>query len=142
MTWTIYGAWLQGDKRRYVKKGQTFPANEKLFKSNKEFQAGETVRLSPQQKRLVRNAIINEAKRISQRIFAIAVYSNYVHLVGEYVPIPIADIVAYYKKAGRLALKENGTVGKVWTKGYNKRYCFDQKTLQREIQYVQNHDPT
>jgi REP element-mobilizing transposase RayT len=142
LTWTTYGTWLQGDKRRYVKKGQTFPANEELLKANKESQASETVRLSPQQKKLVHNAIINEAERIGQKIFAIAVYSNHVHLVGEYTPKPIADIVAYYKKAGRLALKENGTVGKVWTKGYDKRYCFDQKTLQQEIQYVQNHNLT
>jgi REP element-mobilizing transposase RayT len=142
LTWTTYGTWLQGDKRRYVKKGRTLPANVKLFKANKEFQANETVHLSPQQKRLVYDAIINEAERIGQRILAIAVYSNHVHLVGEYIPKPIAVIVAYYKKAGRLALKENGIVGKVWTKGYDKRYCFDQKTLQREIQYVQNHNPT
>jgi REP element-mobilizing transposase RayT len=142
LTWTTYGTWLQGDNRRYVKKGQTLPANKNLFKVNKELQANETVCLSPQQKKLVHNAIINEAEKIGQRIFAIAVYPNHVHLVGEYIHKPIADIVAYYKKAGRLALKENGTAGKVWTKGYDKRYCFDQKTLQREIQYVQNHNPT
>jgi REP element-mobilizing transposase RayT len=142
LTWTTYGTWLQGDKRRYVKKGRTLPANEKLFKTNRQLQAGDTVHLSPQQRKIVRDAIINEADRIGQKILAIAVYSNHVHLVGEYVHKPIAVIVAYYKKAGRLALKQNGTVGNVWTKGYDKRYCFDQKTLQREIRYVQNHNPT
>jgi REP element-mobilizing transposase RayT len=142
LTWTTYGTWLQGDKRGYVKKGQTFPADGQLFRANKEVQANETVRLSPQQKRLVRDAIINEAKVLGQRIFALAVCSSHVHLVGEYIPKPIADIVAYYKKAGRLALKENGTDGKVWTKGYDTRYCFDQKTLQREIRYVLNHIST
>lgn len=142
LTWTTYGTWLQGDKRRYVKKGQTLPTNEKLLQANKEFQASETVHLSPQQKKLVRNAIVNEAGKIGQKILALAVYSNHVHLVGEYIPKPVANIVAYYKKAGRLALKASGNVGKVWTKGYDKRYCFDQKTLQREVQYVQNHNPT
>jgi predicted NAD-dependent protein-ADP-ribosyltransferase YbiA (DUF1768 family) len=73
LTWTTYGTWLQGDKRRYVKKGQTFPANEKLFQSNKELQAGDAVRLSPQQKKLVHAAIMKEAGVIGQQVLVLAV---------------------------------------------------------------------
>lgn len=139
LTWTTYGTWLQGDKRRYVKKGKLLPADEKLFKANKEFQTNKTVQLSQHQKEIVHDAIMNEAEKIGQKILAIAVCSNHIHLVGEYIPRPVADVVAYYKKAGRLALKENGTVGKVWTKGYDTRYCFDRENLKRKIQYVQKH---
>ena len=142
LTWTTYGTWLQGDKRRYVKKGKTLPPDEKLFKVNEELQASETVRLSPQQKKLVRAAIINESRAVGQRILALAVCSNHVHLVAQYIPKPVADIVAHYKKAGRLALKEHGTDGRLWTKGYNKKFCFDQATLEQKIKYVQNHNPT
>ncbi len=140
LTWTTYGTWLQGDKRRYVKKGKTLPPDEKLFQTNKELQASETVRLSPQHKQLVREAIMNEAEKIGQEILALAVCSSHVHLVARYIPKPVSDVVAYYKKAGRLALKEIGLHGKIWAKGYDKRFCFDQLTLDKRIKYVQNHN--
>jgi REP element-mobilizing transposase RayT len=140
LTWTTYGTWLQGDKRRYVKKGQIFPANEKLFQANKELQVGGAVRLSPRQKKLVHEAIMDEAGRIGQKVLALAVCSNHVHLVARYIPKPVADIVAYCKKAGRLALKEIGLKGKIWARGYDKRFCFDQITLDKRIKYVQNHN--
>ncbi|MFA5554529.1 MAG: transposase [Phycisphaerae bacterium] len=141
LTWTTYGTWLQGDKKRFVKDGQILQGNEKLLEANKKAQTGCTVRFSGPQKKLVRQAILNESKSIGQKILALVVYSNHLHLVAEYVPKPIANIVAYYKKAGRLVLKETGVTGKIWTKGYDVRYCFDRETLQRLIKYVQNHNP-
>jgi len=142
LTWTTYGTWLQGDKRGYVKNGRILHKNEKLMKTNKESQANDTVRLSPKQKNTVRAAIIKEAGVIGQRVLALAVCSNHVHLVAQYIPKPVADIVAYYKKAGRLAIKAYGIDGKVWTKGYNKKFWFDPAALERKIKYVQNHNPT
>lgn len=141
LTWTTYGTWLQGDKRGFVKKGEILPGNEKLLETNKKSQTGNTIRFSGPQKKLVREAILNESKAIGQKILAIVVYSNHIHLVAEYVSKPISDIIAYYKKAGRLALKEYGITGKIWTKGYHVRYCFNRKTLQREVYYVQSHNP-
>jgi REP element-mobilizing transposase RayT len=139
LTWTTYGTWLQGDKRGYVKKGETLPGDKKLLEANKNNQSEETVRLTPQQKKIVHEAILNQADAIGQKVLALAVYSNHVHLVAEYIPKPVCDIVAYYKKAARLALKEVGISGKLWTTGYDKRYCFDKKTLEQKIKYVQDH---
>jgi REP element-mobilizing transposase RayT len=142
ITWTTYGTWLQGDKRGYVKDGEILPRDDKLSEANKSNQKGDVIRLSTQQKKIVHNAIVKESATIGQQILALAVCSNHVHLVLNYIPKPVADIVAYYKKAGRLALKASGIEGKVWTKGYNKKFCFDQATLERRITYVQNHNPT
>ena len=142
ITWTTYGTWLQGDERGYVKKGRTLPEDEKLSKANKEFQSSGTVRLSPQQKSLVHDAIIKEAKTIGQRLLALVVCSNHIHLVVEYTSRPIAEIVAYYKNAARLALKTTGHTGRLWTKGYDKRFCFDRIILERRIKYIQHHNPT
>ena len=140
ITWTTYGTWLQGDKRRYVKDGEILPANEALLQANKNVQVQEAVRLSNIQKETVRQAILREAVMQKQRIYALSVQSNHIHLVAEYTPQPIEKIVAYYKNAGRLALKTVGCDGKVWTAGYDKRFCFDKETLERKIRYVQNHN--
>jgi REP element-mobilizing transposase RayT len=138
LTWTTYGTWLQGHKKGYVKKGKTLLPDKKLQQANKEAQSEETFRLTPQQKKVVRDAIMNQAIIIGQKVLALSVCSNHVHIVAEYIPKPICDVVAYYKKAGRLALKNFGIEGKIWTTGYDKRYCFDQKSLQQRIKYVQN----
>jgi len=140
LTWTTYGTWLQGDERGYVKDGEVLPANEMLMQANKNLQVQDIVKLSVAQQDVVRQAILKEAVLQKQRIYALSVQSNHVHLVAEYTPQPIEKIVAYYKKAGRLALKALGCDGKVWTAGYDKRFCFDKGALERRIQYVQNHN--
>ena len=139
LTWTTYGTWLQGDKRGYVKKGEILPGDERLLEANKNIQSEDTFRLNSQQKRIVYDAIMNQAGAIGQKVLAIVVYSNHIHIVAEYIPKPVSNIVAYYKTAGRLALKEVGINGRIWTIGYDKRYCFDQRALGQKIRYVQNH---
>jgi REP element-mobilizing transposase RayT len=140
ITWTTYGTWLQGDERGYVKDGKTHPGNKSLRESNKRSQLQDAVRLSKNQQQLVRKAIIGEAALQGQRIYALAVQSNHVHIVAEYIRQPISRIVAYYKKAARLALKATNHYGKLWTRGYDKRFCFDWATLEQRIKYVQDHD--
>lgn len=50
--------------------------------------------------------------------------------------VPISVVVAYYKNASRVVLN----IGRVWTKGYDKRYCFDEKALRERIAYVERHN--
>ncbi|PKL50375.1 MAG: hypothetical protein CVV39_01590 [Planctomycetes bacterium HGW-Planctomycetes-1] len=140
ITWTTYGTWLQGDERRYVKDGKILPANEALLQANQKLQVQDMVKLSKPQREIVRQAITKQAELLKQQIYALAVKSNHIHVVAEYVPQPIAKIVAYYKSAARLALKTVGCDGKVWTAGCDKRFCFDKETLERRIRYVQNHN--
>jgi REP element-mobilizing transposase RayT len=75
-------------------------------------------------------------------MYALAVKPTHVHLVVQYIPQLINKIFAYYKKAARLALKNTGHNGKLWTKGYDKRFCFDLDSLERRIKYVENQNPT
>ena len=100
---------------------------------------GPAVRLRRKEKEIVREALVEAAKRFKQRLRGIAVHSNHVHIVCEYVEVPIGVLVGHYKNAGRKALKKSGFEGRVWTRGYNKRYCFDEKALQDRIEYVQRH---
>ena len=126
ITWTTYGTWLQGDERGYVKNGRIRPGNKALMQSNKQSQSQNAVKLSKAQRKAVKEAISKQAKLQNQHIYALSVQSNHVHIVAEYIPLPISKVVAYYKKAGRLALKVLGYNGKLWTRGYDKRFCFDE----------------
>jgi len=98
------------------------------------------VKLSRNQQHVVRKAITGEAESQDQRIYALSVQSNHVHIVAKYTREPISKIVAYYKKSARLALKAAGHNGKLWTKGYDKRFCFDRTALEQRIKYVQDHN--
>jgi len=142
ITWTTYGTWLQGDERSYVKNGKIYPPNKALMQINKQLQLRDAVKLSEVQQKLVRDAIVKEAELQGQQIYALSVQSNHVHIVAEYTPQPISKVVACYKKAGRIVLKAMGHNGKLWTRGYDKRFCFDETTLKQRIRYVQGQNPT
>ena len=141
ITWTTYGTWLQGDKRGYVKDGIIFAPNDALMEANRQNQSKDAVTMSKEQRQLVEKAILDEAELQKQTIYSISVQANHIHIVAEYIPKPIGRIVACYKKAGRLALHSTGITGKVWTQGYDKRFCFDHDSLQKRIDYVKNHPP-
>ena len=139
ITWTTYGTWLQGDERGYVKNGQTLSGSEALKQTNKQLQAQNTVRLSKDQQQIVQTAIMKQAQLQGHHIYALAVQSNHIHMVFEYLPEPISRVVAHYKNAARLALKATGHNGKLWTEGYDKRFCFDKEALEQRIKYVEHH---
>ncbi len=141
ITLTTYGTWLQGDERGYVRNGKIYPGNKVLIQANRQSLLQGAVKLSRDQQRLVREAVIREAESQGQRIYALSVQTTHVHIVAEYIPQPISKIVAYYKKAARLALKAMGHNGKLWTRGYDKRFCFDKVSLRQRIKYVQGQNP-
>jgi REP element-mobilizing transposase RayT len=142
LTFTTYGTWLQGDERGYVKNGRIHSPNDYLVRTNKCLQVQDAVRLSKIHQQLVQQAIVKEAALQGQHIYALAIKPTHIHIVLPYSPQPISKIVAYYKKAARVALQEAGHNGRVWTKGYDKRFCFDNESLKRRINYVNGQNST
>jgi len=140
LTWTAYGSWLQGDRRKYVKDGQILEPNPSLETKNKEQMKYPKVSLSAPQRESIEKAIIGESAGLNQKIFAIAVRSNHIHLVTDCNFISAASAVRHYKNAARLAVETNGFVGRLWTKGFSVRYCFDEDQLNKVIQYVNRHN--
>jgi len=136
ITFTTYGTWLQGDERGFVEDGNTYSANKSLDDSNKRNLTKNPVKLSKSHRAIVAKAICEKADHINQQILALSVCSNHVHVVVDYVPIPIGKIVSYYKNAAQVALRKVGLAGRVWTKGFDKRYCFDGEALKSRIGYV------
>lgn len=136
VTWTTYGSWLQGDERGYVKDGKILGGAAQLVKANKSRQVRGAVKLNKVQRETVKEAIEKAAQRVGQAVYAIAVCRNHVHMVVGYNKKPVEDMVRCYKNAGYFALRGSGFLGRVWTKGYDKRYCFDEESLGARIDYV------
>ena len=130
---------MQGDKKGFVKNGETLGENAAIKRDCEKKMKGQGVRLGLREKAVVKDAILEASKRFEQKILAIAVYSNHVHIVCEYVDVPVSVVVGYYKNAGRVALKKCGFDGKLWTRSYDKRFCFDEDLLRERIEYVEGH---
>ena len=140
VTWTTYGTWLQGDERMWVKDGKVLEGNVGLYESNKASLKSERVKLNKQEQEIVRQAILKMACGLGQKIYALAVCLNHVHIVVGNFDEMIGKIVVRYKKVSTMALRKNGFSGKVWTKGYDKRYCLNEKALKARIEYVTRHE--
>jgi REP element-mobilizing transposase RayT len=139
ITFTTYGTWFQGDERGFVKDGKTYAANQSLADSNKQNLSKDPVKLSKSHRIIAAKAIYKKADKLGQKILALAVCSNHVHIVADYVPVPIGKIVSHYKNSAQAALRKAGLTGRVWTKGFDKRYCFDEQALKSRIDYVNSH---
>ena len=138
VTWTTYGSWLQGNKRKYVKDGQILPQDEEMEEANLKSLTKDPVQLSFNRRRIVEEAIRYKAIQLGQRIYALSVGAKHVHLVAEYIPRPIGIVVQRYKSCAVRALRKDGMQGRIWTAGFDKRYCFDADSLQIKINYVNN----
>jgi len=139
VTFTTYGTWLQGDKRGWVKKGTIHEENAELRKASEGQVKKEPVKLGREEKKIVREVICRKAEALGGKIFAISVSSNHVHIVLGYSGRPIEEMVRIYKNTASAALKESKFKGRIWTKGYDKRFCFDKNSLTARIKYVEGH---
>ena len=139
LTWTTYGSWLQGDKRKYVKNGKILDPNPLLESKNKENMKYPKVSLTTAQREIIEKAITDKSVVLNQKIYVLAIRKNHIHLVTDCNFISAASAVSHYKNAARLAMKSNGFVGRLWTKGFSVRYCFDENQLNKVIQYVNRH---
>ncbi len=140
VTWTTYGSWLPGDERGFVANGQILPGDLKTLERNKKRQKLPTVKLNKKEIKLIRQTIVNEAREIGHEIVALSVCTNHVHLAARTNDKLIEDIVGRYKSITTSALWELGREGRIWTKGYDKRFCFSEEELTRKIQYVNKHN--
>lgn len=139
VTWTSYGTWPQGDKRGYVKDSKILPGDEKIKGICQRLQKQPAVILNETEKSIVHQAILKESEKVGQTIKALAVCTNHVHLVAEPCCESIEKIVSRYKNAAMFALYSFGRNGRIWTRGFDKRFCFTEDQLAARIAYVQNH---
>ncbi len=130
---------MQGDERGYVTEGKTLPPDENMKEICHRLQKQPAVILNEQDKQTAQQAILTESEKIRQTIKALAVCTNHVHLVAEPCCESIERIVSRYKNAVMFALYKSGHNGRIWTHGFDKRFCFTEDELTRKTEYVQRH---
>jgi REP element-mobilizing transposase RayT len=140
LTWTTYGSWLQGDERGYVQEGQILKGNSTIYQICQQLQKYPAVKLTQEEKRIVHQTILKEAQRVGQTVEAIAVCTNHVHLLLRYSPHPVGRIISRYKNLSTFALRELGRKGRIWTRGFDTRFCYSQSKVDYYIMYVNKHN--
>ncbi|MEN6385444.1 MAG: transposase [Phycisphaerales bacterium] len=141
ITWNTYGSWKPGDERGYVdRQGQALQGNEGIFQISTERQKYPTVKLNKQEKRIAEQIIQNESQKIGHKIIALAVCTNHVHLLAETHQETIENLIGRYKSITTRAFWECGRKGRIWAKGFDKRFCYSIKELNARIAYVKKHN--
>ncbi len=140
LTWTVYGSWLQGDRRGWVKDGVTCDANRRLQKANADKMACLPVRFTESQQATIYNAILQHASEKEQEILAMVVANNHVHLLIKECEEEPGRLVARYKNNARKKLGEEFAGKSIWTRGFNKKFYTDAKQLGTMIEYIKGHE--
>jgi REP element-mobilizing transposase RayT len=69
----------------------------------------------------------------------LVVYSNHLHLLARPHSESIEEIAGRYKSITTKQLWTKGRKGRIWTKGYDKRFCFDEEDIISKKQYIDEH---
>lgn len=139
LTWTTYGSWLQGDKRGYAREGRILSGNEELERANKRLRVGGAVKLGQGEREIIRRAVLAEGERIGEKILAVSVGSQHVHVVIAAGGKAIDKVVSRLKCAAYYETQKDGADRRLWTRGYDKRLCLDEQSLAARIRYVERH---
>ncbi len=115
-TWTTYGTWLQGNKKGYVKNGTILEADPELEESNEKRLRQNKIKIPKKYRLIVEEAILKEAERIEQSVYAITVCSNHVHIVVKSIMKTVGYSVGQFKRAATHELRKYGFENKIWTK--------------------------
>jgi hypothetical protein len=137
-TWTTYGTWLRGDARGWVEKGITFPANPTLSDLDRSRLAHEPFLFDSID--WLRIGTFIGRSLIARRglsIYALSVQSWHVHAVTSAPDQDWPQTTKCAKDAVRWGLR----VGRpIWGNGFDKRYCFDERSLRARVEYVNRHN--
>jgi hypothetical protein len=138
LTMTTYGTWLRGDKRGYVEHGKILPPDPDL-ESEDRIRMKHPVYVFPRDRLLEVGAFIGNSltTRLQVPIHALHVGTWHAHIVVGATQHNIAAIAKCAKDAARYGLRPNRPI---WTEGYDKRYCFDERSVLARIGYVQRHN--
>jgi hypothetical protein len=138
LTITTYGTWLRGDRRGYVEDGITFAADPDLEATDRR-RMKHPVYLFPRDQLLEIGAFIGESltTRLRVPLYALHLGTWHAHIVIGPTEHNIAEVAKYAKESVRYGLRSNRPI---WTEGYDKRFCFDERSVLTRIKYVERHN--
>ena len=138
ITATTYGTWLRGDRHGYVDAGRILPADPDLEDADRHRLKHPPYTFGREQLHAIGGYIGGALRqRMQQHILALAVQTWHVHIVIAATTKPLPDVVKCIKESVRYGLRPGRPI---WTDGYDKRFCFDDASVHRRIQYVERHN--
>jgi hypothetical protein len=147
LTWTIYGTWLSGDERGWIKKRTAGiqPPNWRLQDEMRDRMVEETTTLSDVQRRIVEETIAAHCAIREWQSHAVNARTNHVHVVvaADRDPDDVMNQLKAWcsrKLSDHASLKERVAVKagrRHWfTEGGDKELIYDEDHLRSAIRYV------
>ena len=138
ITMTNYGTWLRGDRRGWVDDGRVLPPCPKL-------EAADAARLKHTPYYFDEDRLTDIGQMIGDslttrkqvRLLALTVATWHTHLVIGATRHDLGDVVKCAKDAVRYGLRPGRPI---WTAHYDKRFCFDERSVANRIRYVERHN--
>ena len=135
ITTTTYGTWLPGDLRGYVERGVILPGDPNRLDRSRRLMRTDPVYLTPDEQDAVFEALQRAAHEFDYSLFAASIESWHAHWLIDH-RFDAADVmVGRLKTRMRQALDR----GRIWTAGYDARFCFDHEALVRRRDYIRRH---
>ena len=145
LTWTTYGTWLPGDRRRWVYKKGSVETPYQNPDAGRETRArhlmsSDPVCLDVVERKVVEKAILDTCRVKGWTVHALSVRSNHVHIVvtadGQAPERVMAGLKAWVSRAlGRKTRRRRW-----WTIHGSTRYIKTEASLAQAVAYVRNQD--
>lgn len=100
---------------------------------------GEPVYLTRRQQDAASDALLSGCREFRYTLLATSIESWHVHLLVDHGYSSAPDTIARLKTRMRQAVNAIGGPGRVWTEGYDARYCFADSTVARRRAYIARH---
>ncbi|MCA9240298.1 MAG: hypothetical protein KDA37_08870 [Planctomycetales bacterium] len=137
-TFTTYGTWLRGDQRGWIEKGgKLMPPLPWLEKNDQSRMKHEPFLFELEHLDMLEDEIaVSLITRKRVVVLAMHVAQWHTHFVIGATRHAVGVISKCAKDAARYALRAGRPI---WTDGYDKRFCFDEKSLRHRVRYVERH---
>lgn len=148
ITWTTYGAWLHGDQRGSVDMDHRQYGEDYLAPHAGRRQFARSVMeeppfiLSPQQRRVVEEAIAGVCAYREWELLAVNCRTNHVHVVVAGPDMPGEQVMRQFKAYATRALREKLNLERknVWTEGGSTRYLNHESAVHAAVEYTNHQD--
>lgn len=135
ITTTTYGTWLPGDRRGYVDKGVILPGDPVLLDLARRLLKSEPVYLTAEEQNIAFDALVRAADEFGYNLLEVSIESWHAHWLIDQKFDAVEVMVGRLKTRMRQAVNR----GRIWTSGYDSRYCFDDDSINGRRRYIRNH---
>lgn len=135
ITSTTYGTWLPGDLRGYVENATILPGDHDKLSLARARMNDEPVYLTDAEQITAFNALRTGAAQFGYELLAGSIESWHMHWLVRHGNDDVEVMVGRLKNAVRKAVNR----GRIWTAGYDARYCFNETEIAHRTAYIQRH---